>query len=197
MQTAFLPSSVCNRLDEINSDFLWGGTADSSRNHLVSWKKVCQPQTSGGLGLRQARDSNIAMLSKVGWKLDERQDNLWCRVMSGKYLHDQDGFLSSQRHGVGSSTWRGILERREDLGKGVRWRLGDGTSIRFCFDWWTSSKPLAELATGDIPGSLSNLTVVDVLHEGTWDNAMVSSLFPASVLEEIRGTYVSATSDSW
>lgn len=53
MQTALLPTAVCKRLDQIHSHFLWGGHADASRNHLVSWKKVCQPKTNGGLGLRQ------------------------------------------------------------------------------------------------------------------------------------------------
>ncbi|XVF09026.1 hypothetical protein REPUB_Repub07fG0055100 [Reevesia pubescens] len=66
MQSAWLPSSVCQKLDQINSNFLWGGTAESGRNHLVSWSKVCSPKWRGGLGLRRARDNNIVMLAKTG-----------------------------------------------------------------------------------------------------------------------------------
>lgn len=60
MQRALLPTVVCKRLDQINSNFISGGNADASRNPLFSWNKVCQPKTKGGLGLRQAKYYNLS-----------------------------------------------------------------------------------------------------------------------------------------
>jgi len=35
-----IPTSVSNRLEKIQRDFLWGGLGDEFKNHLVSWSKV-------------------------------------------------------------------------------------------------------------------------------------------------------------
>lgn len=39
MQTAKLPSSMCNSLDKLNMNFLWGDTNDKKKVHLLCWKK--------------------------------------------------------------------------------------------------------------------------------------------------------------
>lgn len=37
MQTMLLPASVCDRLDRLNRDFLWGDTPEKKKIHLVKW----------------------------------------------------------------------------------------------------------------------------------------------------------------
>lgn len=64
MQSALLLVSVCNRLDQCNLNFLWSGEADNSHGHLVSWERLFRPKGNGGLGLRKAINSNIALLAK-------------------------------------------------------------------------------------------------------------------------------------
>ena len=53
MQTVLLPLGICKKLDQINCNFLWGGSAKASRNHLMSWDKVCQPKFRGGFGIEK------------------------------------------------------------------------------------------------------------------------------------------------
>ncbi|CAL2237693.1 unnamed protein product [Prunus armeniaca] len=40
-QTAKLPMSVCDKLDQLNRNFLWGHTSNTSKIHLVNWEQVC------------------------------------------------------------------------------------------------------------------------------------------------------------
>ncbi|XVF02613.1 hypothetical protein REPUB_Repub04eG0190100 [Reevesia pubescens] len=47
MQSSLLPSSICKRLDQINNNFLWSGSTEPTRNHLVKWHRVCTPRSAG------------------------------------------------------------------------------------------------------------------------------------------------------
>lgn len=40
MQYFSLPKKICNTVDKIQGDFLWGTTAQKRRMHYVSWEKV-------------------------------------------------------------------------------------------------------------------------------------------------------------
>ena len=69
MQGATLPTHVCDKLDKINKDLLWGSTSDNKRMHFVGWNKIVKPKEEGGLGLQVARAKNIALLSKLNWRM--------------------------------------------------------------------------------------------------------------------------------
>lgn len=42
MQTMKFPVNVCDKLDRLNRDFLWGDTPEKKRIHLVNWNSVCK-----------------------------------------------------------------------------------------------------------------------------------------------------------
>ncbi|KAL7254135.1 hypothetical protein ACSBR1_008521 [Camellia fascicularis] len=66
MQTMALPKRVCNDIDRMNRNFLWGDTVDKKKIHLMSWDEVCISKKFGELGLKKASEQNIALLSKIG-----------------------------------------------------------------------------------------------------------------------------------
>ena len=66
---------------------------------------------------------------------------------------------------AGSYVWRSILKGRDVLKEGLRWKVGDGTSIRIWSDPWLPSKFLPYISS-PIPSG--------------WEDARVSSLFDSS-----------------
>ena len=68
-----IPKSVALRIDKIQRDFLWGGMGEGKKFHLVNWNQVCQPLSSGGLGFRNLRVFNRALLGKWLWRYGMRQ----------------------------------------------------------------------------------------------------------------------------
>ncbi|OMO90237.1 hypothetical protein COLO4_19289 [Corchorus olitorius] len=67
----------------------------------------------------------MAMLAKTGWKLQTRVQNLCTEVFQKKYLKGEQ-FVDLRSSGRCSATWRGLLQTRDCIRRGTRWRIGDG-----------------------------------------------------------------------
>jgi hypothetical protein len=62
-----IPVKVLKMVTRIQREFLWGGVGGGRRVCWVKWKKVCQPRSKGGLGVRDVKLVNLRLLAK--WKL--------------------------------------------------------------------------------------------------------------------------------
>jgi hypothetical protein len=49
MQCAIIPAKVCNVVDKLCRDFLWGSMNEKRKLHMISWKTVTLPKHLGGL----------------------------------------------------------------------------------------------------------------------------------------------------
>lgn len=84
MQGTALPIHLCEKLDQVNRNFLWGSTPEKKRLHLVGWSKIVKPKEEGGLGLQAAKAKNIALMAKLNWRLYQEKDSLWAKVILNK-----------------------------------------------------------------------------------------------------------------
>ncbi|XP_028092237.1 uncharacterized protein LOC114292475 [Camellia sinensis] len=187
MHTMELPRKVCDEIDKINRNFLWGDTREKRKVHLANWDQVCKLKKDGGLGLRKARDTNLALLSNLGWKMLNEDNTLWVEVLKTKYLGQQP-FLSKGKGKSISHTWKGILNTRDLLVKGIRWKLGRGSKVRVWKDWWCGDGAFdkdLQSPTNQIP-NFEAITVDSLLDEnGEWDLNPIHTSFPLNMVEEI------------
>ena len=86
MQCHALPIKVCNAMDKLIRNFLWGSTEEKRKLHLVNWHTVTMPKDWGGLGLFQMRHRNQALLAKLCWRIANENDAPWAQMLSKKYL---------------------------------------------------------------------------------------------------------------
>ena len=138
--------------------------------HLLSWERLTRPKCQGGMGFRDLKSFNLAMLGKQGWRLMTRPESLCARVLKGRYYHDSE-FLDCTRKRRASLTWRAILAGRDVLKKGLIRRIGDGSNTRIWEDRWIpqhfGGKPI-------VPQEGHVLTRVDQLisESGQWSVRM-------------------------
>lgn len=65
MQTAWLPQATCDTLNKLSRNFLWGTNSNTHKLHLVKWSTVTKTKKTGGLGIREARHVNSALVAGV------------------------------------------------------------------------------------------------------------------------------------
>ncbi|KAH9319158.1 hypothetical protein KI387_020927 [Taxus chinensis] len=121
-----IPSSVREVVEKIQRKFLWSGTEDKKRIHLVAWKEVCKPTTHGGLGLRKM---NGALLAKLAWEV-AKGDSCWAHLLRAKYLANNKDLLTSIPI-RGSAIWNSISSSIPIIRAGTKWRFGNGRLIDF------------------------------------------------------------------
>ena len=135
MSSFMLPASVCSNLDRTFKNFVWGFPPSKARNlSLKSWDSICLPKVVGGLGLRRAKEVNLALIAKLGWKLHSSSDCLWVSQLRGKYLQT-GSFLSLSAHppphqSSASWLWKDILKSQSLIAQ-------DASHIIF-FSIWTA-----------------------------------------------------------
>ena len=66
--------------------FWWGQVKNEKKLAWLSWDKMCMSKDSGGLGFRDLRSSNLALLAKQGWQLLTNSTSLFCQVYKAKYF---------------------------------------------------------------------------------------------------------------
>lgn len=168
MQSSWLPEHVCNRLDKLNRDFLWSNDVSQRKTHLVGWKKVVLPKAAGGLGLREARTNNEAMLPKIIWKTARKEKSIWMELVQQKYLKGRNILHYSSKPGD-SLMWKGVVKCADKLNSCFRWQVGDSSSITFLLDRWYKDRRLFE-DLGIVDKRDYEIRLNQVLHEdGEWD----------------------------
>ena len=110
----------------------------------MSWDAICKPKREGGLGIRLAKEMNIALLEKLGWRLLNTEDALWVNILRKKFrvgeLYDPTWLIVQ---GTWSPTWRSIaVGIRDVIVSGTRWILGNGRRVRFWKEKWLLDDPL-------------------------------------------------------
>ncbi|XP_062080606.1 uncharacterized protein LOC133785378 [Humulus lupulus] len=90
MSIFILPSKITAAIDKSCRDFLWGSIGNRSKLHLPSWEKVCLPKKLGGVGFREGKKWNMALMANFIWAISSKQDCLWVKWISSIYLKDFD-----------------------------------------------------------------------------------------------------------
>ena len=98
-------------MEKIQRDFLWTGTQDHKRYHLVAWDLVCLPKGHGGLGIRKVTHLNHALLANQLWHIFQGT-RVWKDILAEKYLRRQslNSLFSGAEIPQGSYIWNGILK---------------------------------------------------------------------------------------
>ncbi|GLT57157.1 hypothetical protein SLA2020_301450 [Shorea laevis] len=183
MQSQMLPISTLNSLDKISRDFLWGSTENQHKLHLVSWEKVTQPKTYGGLGIKAAKEANLATMCKLNWRLHTEKHALWNRVLSAKYMINSCRFQFPNQC---SPVLHNIRKGNTLFFKGLKWIPKDGRLISFWNDTWVGHRPLSFILNGPLLEADSSLLVFDCVSQGQLLDNSISYDLPPAIVQSIK-----------
>ncbi|KAM1984996.1 hypothetical protein ACFX16_013203 [Malus domestica] len=96
------------------------------------------PKKDGGLGFRNFRTFNDALLAKQCRRLISEPHSLWASILKAQYF-PHCSFLNVQRGSRTSWAWTSLLVGRDVLLKGAHWQIMDRKIVRLWVDKWLPS----------------------------------------------------------
>ncbi|KAK6796397.1 hypothetical protein RDI58_004098 [Solanum bulbocastanum] len=92
----------------IFSDVWWGENEGKRKIHYEKWQKLCEAKSQGGLGFRDLKLFNKALLAKLAWRILTQEDSLLHRMLkrdqenikvwSDPWIPNSTGFKPLQGH---------------------------------------------------------------------------------------------------
>ncbi|GKV32830.1 hypothetical protein SLEP1_g41400 [Rubroshorea leprosula] len=149
-----IPSGILKSIDKMRRNFLWGGEGEGRKINWVSWERVCKNKEWGGLGVKDIRSFNLALIGKWWGHLASKDEGLWRRVIEGKYSEGKGNWMDWVRdgRGMGSLWWRDVCNLNNRDGENVGWledgfrlRIGEGKGVSFWWDKWCGEGCLANI----------------------------------------------------
>jgi hypothetical protein len=98
--------------------FWWGEEKGQRKIHWLEWEKMLHAKCNGGLGFRDMRKFNQAILARQAWRLIQFLDRLCARVLKVKYYPMGSWWIQSslvRRLQLGEQLSMGWSWSREEL----------------------------------------------------------------------------------
>jgi hypothetical protein len=80
-----MTKGLCKDYEKLIRDFWWGDELDQE-NPLGCLENITRPKCKGGLGFRDMKLFNQAMLARLAWRLIQKPTSLCARVLKAKYF---------------------------------------------------------------------------------------------------------------
>ncbi|XP_058766322.1 uncharacterized mitochondrial protein AtMg00310-like [Vicia villosa] len=170
-----IPKKVAKKITSIQSKFLWGGVEERRRIHWVKWEDVTLPLNKGGLGVKNIVLFNLALLNKWRWRIIQRQESLWFKVLNSRYGEiSSTMFVGSGGNRISSNCsvwWKDVVKSIystsfDPIEYFCRFSIHNGFSTPFWEARWLYDRSLKELFL-DLYG-ISQLKCVSVAAMGGW-----------------------------
>ncbi|XP_019192732.1 PREDICTED: uncharacterized protein LOC109187030 [Ipomoea nil] len=119
MSVFLLPASLCKDLERFMNRFWWRNRRDGGGIHWMAWDKLSKPKKFGGLGFKDLRAFNLAMLGKQGWRFLTNPQSLVARVYKARRrIENGDATLVwGDPWLMGESTPKILSDKPEHLGE--------------------------------------------------------------------------------
>ncbi|XP_074378628.1 uncharacterized protein LOC141720172 [Apium graveolens] len=199
MNVFLIPIGICEDIERKMNGFLWGRGVTGKGVRWMSWARMCRPKGCGGLGVKDLRKFNLAMLAKQGWRLVQQSNVLVSSIIKARY-YPNTSFLEA---GVGrnpSYVWRSLMEAIGVVKAGTRRKIGNGMDTKVWHIPWLPAVDLGYLTT-EMPDKLKDITVNSLMDDTgkNWDIELVEDIFNTRDADLIKRVPIpmSEKEDSW
>ncbi|XP_071739438.1 uncharacterized protein [Rutidosis leptorrhynchoides] len=139
-----LPDAIIKDIEKLMRGFLWCQGEMKKGKAKVRWKDVCLPKKEGGLGLKNLKVWNIALISYHVWCVITHKQSLWVRWIHSYRLSNQS-FWEVDVPTTASYGWKKILGLREVIRPFIIHKIGRGDCTYAWHDIWSDFGHLSGL----------------------------------------------------
>ncbi|XP_019180182.1 PREDICTED: uncharacterized protein LOC109175373 [Ipomoea nil] len=126
MGVFLLTDSLCVALQRTMNRYYWekGGTGGGGI-HWMAWDRLSRPKVAGGLGFKDLKAFNLAMLGKQAWRFLTKPESLAAKVYKARY-YPKSNFIDATVGNNPSYCWRSIMAAHGLVCGGIKRRIGNG-----------------------------------------------------------------------
>ncbi|KAF7841337.1 ribonuclease H [Senna tora] len=183
MQHTWLSHSDASKCDTIMRKFFWGHWDDKRTPTMISWKRMCCSQEKGGMGFRQTKKFNEALLAKQVWRILTQDQTLLSKVFMAKYRGCIQNYDFKSKNSS-SYLWKKLCQVSEVVTKNLGWKVGNGRKIylkdRKWFQMDCNNHNFSRLNDLMLPG-------------GFWDSRKVAQVYHKHNADLVLDTVISHT----
>uniref|UniRef100_A0A803NVG6 Uncharacterized protein n=1 Tax=Cannabis sativa TaxID=3483 RepID=A0A803NVG6_CANSA len=157
-----------------NKNVVFGFLKDKASKRIMSWEG--RHKHKGGLGFKDLRQYNIALLGKQAWRLLVHDSTLVSKVFKARYFPN-GSFLSASLGNNPSYVWRSIFEAKDLIMAGARRSIASGIQTLILGDPWLPD--VEDPYVHSIHPGLVNQTVASLMcvQSKQWDKEIIEDLF--------------------
>lgn len=177
MSVFLLPLEITKDIERVLAKFWWGSKPNQqSAIHWMSWSRLSHHKTSGGMGFRDFRDFNLAMLGKQGWRFMSNTGSLAAKLFKARYF-SKSNFLDASLGNNPSFVWRSIWEAKNLVKAGARWMIGSGSNINITNQPWLHDEVNPYISSTSPSFEDNSVDALMVPNERRWDEDIIRDLF--------------------
>ena len=193
MSCFLLPKNLCDDMTSIVRNFWLGQKGNEQKMAWMKRDKLYEPKIEGGMGFRDLRAFNVALLAKQGWRLQQGGNSLFYRVFKNKYFLDED-FIHARKGHHPSFAWRSIWSAQSLISDGVKWQVGNGKHINIWKDKWTNNPTTFRISSPQriLPVETRVSALINA-KSGAWKTSMIREVFLEHDADSILSIPLSTT----
>ena len=130
-----IPIATINEIEKMCRSFLWANGEIVKGKAKVKWLEICKPKEYGGLGIKNLRKWNDALLAKHVWNVVNNKNSLWVQWVRINYIGSRNFWDILQKKSM-NWTWKRFLEIRNTVRPHVISCVGNGRNTSLWHDWW-------------------------------------------------------------
>ncbi|XP_023758688.2 uncharacterized protein LOC111907126 [Lactuca sativa] len=130
-----IPIATINEIEKMCRSFLWANGEIVKGKAEVKWQDICKPKEYGGLGIKNLRRWNDALLAKHVWNVINNKNSLWVQWVRINYIGSRNFWDILQKKSM-RWTWKRFLEIRKTVRPHVVSCVGNGGNTALWHDWW-------------------------------------------------------------
>ena len=168
------------------SNYWWGQKQSERKIHWISWKKLARSKWERGMGFRDLKFFNLALLARQCWKIIHNPHSLLFWVLKSKYFPNSS-FLEARVAKRTSFAWKSIMGAREVIDLGSRWCVGSGSRIHIWRDRWIPTKTTFKIQSL-VKILTKNATIDSLIQHPTrqWNVPLIDAMFSTTEAATIK-----------